>query len=401
MMKTKILILTIILSVAFKANAQLIPIYSANFDVNDLFCLNKDTVFACGNKGQVLKTFNGGDTWQKDSLPTEFDLQSVIVQKTGVGYVSGESGTLFKTSNFGLNWSQVTTNIRSNLNNMKFYNDSCGFACNVSGSSGEIIYKTENSGENWDVLEEIEYINSITCFGKDTLYAGTFWGLYYSYDSGINWDIYGSVVYGQSWLNDSTGFITDGEVILKTVDAGKTFSDGEYSDAFLIDAVNDTIIYGSNFGCLGRLYFYKTMDGGQTWDNNSETVSEWGFAPYKMNFVNKDTGYVLFDKIYKTTNGSIYTCKNCTTIGIMKNLNQTNITISPNPMEYNTLITLPSMGTIGHYRLYNNFGQVVEVNTISSTSFQIQRGNKIPGIYILNISDIYGNLITNQKLIIK
>jgi len=400
-MKTKIIFI-IISAVAFTANAQLIPIYNSNFGLNDLFCLNTDTVFACGNKGKLLKSYNGGDTWQKDSLPTKFDLTSVIVQKSGVGYVSGDSGILFKTNNFGINWSKVTTNMNDNINNLQFYNDSCGYAFNQYGSSGEIIYKTQNSGENWEVLEEFEYINSLTCFGKDTLYAGTFWGLYYSYDGGINWDVHGSMVHGQSWINDSTGFITDGDVILKTVDAGKTFSEVEYSDALLIEAVNDTIIYGSNYGSLGySLYFSKTIDGGQTWDYNWETVSEWGFAPYKMNFVNKDTGYILFDKIYKTTNGSIYTCKNCTTIGVMKNLNQTNITISPNPMEYNTLITLPSMGTIGHYRLYNNFGQVVEVNTISSTSFQIQRGNKIPGIYILNISDIYGNLITNQKLIIK
>jgi DNA-binding beta-propeller fold protein YncE len=70
-------------------------------------------------------------------------------------------------------------------------------------------------------------------------------------------------------------------------------------------------------------------------------------------------------------------------------------------MESNTYISLPTTYSLAHYKLYNNLGQVVDKNTITPTSNQILRGNKPPGIYILNIIDSKGNLIAKQKLLIK
>jgi photosystem II stability/assembly factor-like uncharacterized protein len=355
-------------------------------------CLNADTVFVCGNAGKLLRTYDGGATWQKDSLLTKFNLQSVTVHKTGIGYVSGDSGTLFKTINYGENWSKVTSNIIDKINNMKFYNDSCGYA-NMNGS----IFSTHDYGENWNLVHQFKYLTDFMCIGKDTLYVASFNGLFYSYNTGNKWDsTYFGPINNMSWLNDSVGYFAVGAIV-KTINAGKTVYgiESQYVTN-IICAVNDTVIYGSSFLSLSMLDISKTTNGGITWDVNPE------FAPQKMSFINNDTGYVLCgQKIYKTTNGCIYTYKDCSDIiGVIDNSKLAYSIVAPNPMEFNTFICLPVTYTLAYYKLYNNLGQIVDENTITPTSNQILRGNKPPGIYILNIIDSKGNLIAKQKLLI-
>lgn len=391
-MKTKLLLILLLTGLFYSAQAQLKQVYTANFYLTDMYCLNADTVFVCGDRGKLLRTTDGGTTWQKDSLPTKFNLTSVIMRNSGIGYCSGDSGTFFQTTNYGNNWSKISTNIKDNLNNLKFYNDSCGYE-----SMGSSIFRTTNYGRNWNFIRQFEYLNNVTCFGKDTLFAGTFDGLFYTYNAGLKWDstIIGPVE-GMSWLNNSIGFVANGYDLEKTVDAGKTFIGTGFSNATLIYAVNDTIIYGSSFLSLGMLSISKTINGAQTWDNNPE------FAPQKIIFHDKDVGYMLYGQfIYKTTNGCIYTYKDCSIIiGSITKMIPVVITIAPNPMESFTFIGLPASCPNAHYKLYNNLGRVVEENSITSMSNQIFRGNKSPGVYFISITDSKGILIASQKLII-
>ena len=129
-MKTKLAFMLLWMGISFSVQAQLKQVFTANFYLNDMYCINSDTIFVCGNGGKVLKTYDAGASWQKDSLPTKFDLKSVIMNKYGIGYLAGDSGTLFKTDNYGANWDKITANINDNINNLQFYNDSCGYAAN-------------------------------------------------------------------------------------------------------------------------------------------------------------------------------------------------------------------------------------------------------------------------------
>lgn len=395
-MKTKLALILLLLGIFSCAQAQLKPVLTANYNLNDLYCLNADTVFICGDGGKVLSTYNGGTSWQTDSLPTKYNFMSVTMHKSGIGYVAGDSGTLFKTINYGKNWTKVLTNIIDNLNSLQFYNDSCGYATNKLGFSGDVIYKTQNGGKKWGIIRKFEYLTDFKCFGQDTLFVASFRGFFYSYNAGIKWD---SIITGEitsmSWLNDSVGYINNG--FQKTVNAGKTFTRIGYSNPSVIFAVNDTIIYGSSYLSLGMLYISKTINGGITWAINPE------FAPQKMSFINKDTGYVLCrQKAYKTTNGCIYTYNDCSNIiGVITNSKLADVTIAPNPMDEQTIISLPSTYASVHYKLYNNLGQIVEEKIITPTSNQILRGNKPIGIYVLSITDIEGNIIANKKLVIK
>jgi photosystem II stability/assembly factor-like uncharacterized protein len=354
----------------------------------------------------VLKTYNGGIMWHKDSLPTINDFQSIEMLKTGVGYLSGDSATFFQTNNYGISWSKVTTNIVDNINNLKFYNDSCGYALNEYGSFGYIIYETQDGGKNWSKLYDGEglvdnYIRCYTALGKDTLFRMAYNGLYVTTNAGISWDTLYTYLadYSMAWQNRKVGYVSNGKDLYKTIDGGTTFnfiSDCRFPVGN-ITIINDStlIVSGNDFGGYGTS---KTTDGGKTWRNY------YAFVPTKTVFINKDLGYMVEENnVYKTTNGCISTYDNCPNIIIeaLTNTKLADVTIAPNPMELNTFIDLPAPYSSAHYKLYNNLGQMVDENTITPTSNQILRGNKPSGIYILSITNSKGDLIASQKLIIK
>jgi len=85
-MKKLYFVILLLSGLFYSAQAQLKQVYTANFSLNDMYCLNADTVFVCGDRGKVLRTTDGGTTWQKDSLPTKFNLTSVIMRNSGIGY---------------------------------------------------------------------------------------------------------------------------------------------------------------------------------------------------------------------------------------------------------------------------------------------------------------------------
>lgn len=404
-MKTKLIVTILCAGIYFFAQAQLKQLYNAKFNLNDMCCLNADTVFVCGNGGKLLITYNGGITWHNDSLPTKFNLQSVTVHKTGIGYVSGDSGTFFKTNNYGISWSETTTNIIDNINNLKFHNDSCGYAINVFGSFGNIIYKTQDSGRSWAKLFDGKslndnYIRYYTAFGKDTLFRISINGLYVTYNLGIKWDTLNYPgTYGMAWQNSKIGYVSAEKFKLyKTINGGTTFKfiSEVYYPIQNITIINDStlIISGNDFGGIGTA---KTANGGKTWLNYPLFVAR------NINFLNKDTGYLIEGyNIYKTVNGCISTYDNCPNIiNAIINTKQTDFTMAPNPMELVTFISLPATNTLAHYKLYNNLGELVDQNILTPTLNQILRGNKPSGIYVLNVADSKGNLIATQKLIIK
>jgi photosystem II stability/assembly factor-like uncharacterized protein len=60
------------------------------------------TAYACGMGGTILKTIDGGDTWNRDSVSTYASLHSIVFFDSVTGFVVGELGTIYFTSNGGV-----------------------------------------------------------------------------------------------------------------------------------------------------------------------------------------------------------------------------------------------------------------------------------------------------------
>ncbi|MBM4157412.1 MAG: T9SS type A sorting domain-containing protein [Ignavibacteria bacterium] len=101
---------------------------------------NSNIGFAVGTGGLVLRTTNGGNSWNQNYITTTGPLMSVCFVNDSTGYIAGEA--IWKTTSYGVNWTLQQT-VTSQLNSIKFINANTGYCV------GQDIYKTTNGGNNW------------------------------------------------------------------------------------------------------------------------------------------------------------------------------------------------------------------------------------------------------------
>ena len=70
----------------------------------DIYFLNSQKGFACGESGLLLKTIDGGTTWTSTYLSSSNALYSIAFRDSLHGYISGDSQLLYATSDGGTTW---------------------------------------------------------------------------------------------------------------------------------------------------------------------------------------------------------------------------------------------------------------------------------------------------------
>jgi len=212
------------------------------YRLNDVFCLNKNTVFAVGDNGGI-KTTDGGNSWNKTK--STIGLANIFFLNETLGWADTRGGMFLKTTDGGGSWKSIQ-------------NSSCDF-------NGKIYFKDENNG--WVLAEG---------------------SLSRSSDGGNTWK-HGNIT---SWtedfqiLNDSIAWAVGKEgKVLKTEDGGNTWSAQDidtlidYTRVFFLDTITGWII--DEYGILR-----KTTDGGKTWRvlNNFTCI-------YQVYFFDENNGW--------------------------------------------------------------------------------------------------------------
>ena len=137
--------------------------------LHDVYFINNNTGFVVGWGGGVYKTVNGGNTWGFDSLPNSsfLALSTVLFVNNNTGFTAG-SGTpgnrIFKTTNTGNNWNLISfTYWEYSMDVIFFPSLNTGY---IIGDRG--IYKTVNQGSDWSftpaawVHTDIFFVNNNT-----------------------------------------------------------------------------------------------------------------------------------------------------------------------------------------------------------------------------------------------
>ncbi len=89
--------------------------------------------------GFILKTTNGGNTWDTILCGTTNWLTSVYFTNANTGYAVGKSGTIINTDDAGKTWTSQSCGISENLNSVFFTNNETGCAV---GQKGTILKTT-------------------------------------------------------------------------------------------------------------------------------------------------------------------------------------------------------------------------------------------------------------------
>lgn len=213
---------------------------------------------------------------------------------------------LLQTTDAGVTW-----NIKEpmpNANDIKFI----GTTGYIASSNGN-IYKSENSGENWSLIQTIPNQNFHTlCIVDETTVAIATENAVYTTTNGgltftsftVQYPFYDNIT-SMYFTSSQTGFVaTAYGSIYKTTDGGSTWTLKISSNIFpsgykCIYFVNENLGFASQeFSNLMR-----TTDGGETWtDVRNDQMSE---LIYDIHFTDSSTGYACgeFNVVYKTVNG--------------------------------------------------------------------------------------------------
>jgi len=252
------------------ANAQWYQQNSGtNQNLYDVKFINKNTGWALGDAGIVLKTTNGGINWINIPNPSIIAggiLSTVFPVDSNFVYVVGGHEVILKTTNGGNNWITIRNGpygTGTGFESAYFLNKDTGWFC---GSYR--VLRTTNGGMTFDS-------------------AGIFWGSLH--------DIY--------FKDFNTGVICGDGIVFKTTDGGLNWfnsnvpTNGHYPMFRRFGYAEKKYLWVAGYNAS---VFFRSTDFASTWSKVDSTRGGFGIF-----FLNKDTGFVGsgLNQLLKTTNG--------------------------------------------------------------------------------------------------
>ena len=240
---------------------------------NSLYSLqyvNENLVWASGATGTLLKSSDGGDTWEFKMLKERMYVNDIFFINEEKGWICGgseddELSYILGTTNGGLTWeNQLIQNQGGPFKSIVFADENIGWA---AGSFTNILHTT-NGGQDWNI-QDSSLFNILSIFLLDSLHL---------------------------WATRSFTFTPT----LKTSDGGKSW----IPDSTIMWA-NDVHFLDTLVGwAAGWSYISKTTNGGLDWDEQYYLLQqEW----VDIFMLNENYGWVVSNSglILGTTNGGV------------------------------------------------------------------------------------------------
>lgn len=115
----------------------------SEFTIVACYYISDNEGWLADDEGNLLKTTNGGDSWNSNAVAIEFKELQFIDALNGFGITSSAA---YKTVNGGTSWTLLS--LPGEMGRaLYFINSTTGF---VSGD--EVIYKTTDGGSNWTTI---------------------------------------------------------------------------------------------------------------------------------------------------------------------------------------------------------------------------------------------------------
>lgn len=225
-----------------------------------------------GERGHILKSTDGGGTWQQLEVPTRAGLTGVSFQSRDLGWAVGHDSVILRTTDGGSTWEIVNwaPEEEAPLLDVWFSDADNGFAVGAYGS----FYRTSDGGKTWSfepISEWDFHLHHVARSGTGKLYMAAEAGMIYrSDDDGETWielpSPYEGSFFGTLPLDEDALLVfgLQGH-LFRSGDAGESWTEIETgTTAMLTDAVRlaDGSIVISGLG--GTLMI--SSDGGATFE---------------------------------------------------------------------------------------------------------------------------------------
>jgi photosystem II stability/assembly factor-like uncharacterized protein len=136
--------------------------FNSIYYLTDVFFVDSDNGWVVGFYndypnlvGAVLKTTDGGNTWNSEEIESTTGLYSVHYNGSNNGWIAGSKGTILHTSNGGENWIKQNSPYDGRFESVYFINNPTGWV--VGGSA---IIKTTTGGVSFVEESEIDEMPS-------------------------------------------------------------------------------------------------------------------------------------------------------------------------------------------------------------------------------------------------
>ncbi|RMF61400.1 MAG: M20/M25/M40 family metallo-hydrolase [Calditrichaeota bacterium] len=276
-----------------------------------VFPLTTQEVYTVGENGRILKTTDGGNTWQIQSSPVGDFLFGVFFIDSNTGWICGDNGRILHTTNGGSSWSIQTTPTSSRLYDIFFIDNQNGWAV---GRNGTILH-TSNGGGSWSLqstptgtrLYGVHFLNATKGYavGWDGVVLRTTNG-------GSTWSIVNvplnNYFYDVDFIDENVGMIVGWNgSCLTTQDGGNTWvSAGNifHKDVYGFDLVNTSLAWASGAGVVA-----STTDFGSTWENQLSQIPGSGLnnvVATKLGTMYPDQYYIICAHYDDTSNDPMH-----------------------------------------------------------------------------------------------
>jgi len=283
----------------------------------DVFFLesNPDMGWVCGKRGAILRTSDGGETWNGLQLPENYQLESIHFVNERIGFTSGQYrpsvGKIFKTTDGGINWFDITPDEAWGLWGNYFVNENVGIVIGNGCTYEMQFFRTEDGGITWDLFTTNELgsgLCDLVLFSEDGLGYATSSGLIWkTVDGGKSWFIFSISgdrdwqeelsYYNESFLVPYSPFCSGGNPggVRMTTDNGATWKEFFTGQAMFGTFLHDEL-RGWGVG-WGESVVY-TSDGGENWITRNCGIMENDDLD-DMFFFNDSTGWLVGGHIYR------------------------------------------------------------------------------------------------------
>ncbi|MBH8569423.1 T9SS type A sorting domain-containing protein [Microvirga sp. STS02] len=282
-------------------------------DINEMHFLSSSVGFAVGDYGTIYSTATAGLSWTAigpaatSGLIAGNNWRSVYFTSPATGYVTGQGnkGPIMRTVDGGQTWLPLGP-LMGNINALVFPGQGLmGYALSTNG-----LLHTTDGGDNWGLRSPMSG-TVLACPDASTLIAVN-GNISRSVDGGLTWTSAAvpgryngtTVVSTLSMANAQVGFAAGSDgvntVLARTIDGARTWQvvNGSYSQGLRkLAFVSPTTGFAIGYNDL-----YKTTDSGLSWQ--PVRLGQYG-TPSDVAFVDAQVGYALdeYATIYKTTDG--------------------------------------------------------------------------------------------------
>ena len=376
-----------IMTLSFKiSKAQWVELDPGVDDVlYDIYAITPDIAVAVGANGTIIKSIDGGETWQQKESGTTKNLLKVQFPTSEIGYITAMGNTFWKTIDGGETWFSIDGSSNCFFHNFSWVSEEL-----IYNTCSGVLVKSIDGGYSWtDIgsvsLESLQFKSNNIGYGRKS--NGN---LLKTENGGETWMELNYIANPFQFLDENTGFFY-GYGLYKTIDGGynfEHFGGGEGWELTNIYVIDENNIWGILIGALdgdpttrGIVKVHILEDGTYTEDIWYDGDS--GIDMARIHFADEHTGYIVG---YKYGNPTIW--KNGTGTNTMSTnepiaMHEIKIYPIPTTDEINISFEKPFSGVVSLYDFTGK--QICSSNLIKKNNAHINVGKLAKGTYILTV----------------